>query len=61
MSQKLHMAMSEWIEDIKNLIEDFMKNYDEQNDIGYMLEVHMKYSEELGISRNDLAFRSPKK
>ena len=42
MSQKLHMVMFELIEDIKSLIEDFMKNYEEENDIGYIIEVHMK-------------------
>ena len=41
-SQKMHMVMFEWTEDIKNLIEDFMKNYDEENGFGYILEVHMK-------------------
>ena len=42
MSQKLHMVMFELIEDIKSLIEDFMKNYEEENDIEYIIEVHMK-------------------
>ena len=42
MSQKLHMVMFELVEAIESLIEDFMKNYEEENDIGYIIEVHMK-------------------
>lgn len=42
MSQKLHMVMFELIEAIESLIEDFMKNYEEENDIGYIIGVHMK-------------------
>ena len=39
MLQKLPVYNFEWIEDISQFNEDFIKNYNEDNDEGYFLEV----------------------
>ena len=37
MSQKLPVGGFKWIEDVSKIDEDFIKNYDENGDIGYFL------------------------
>ena len=39
MLQKLPVYNFEWIEDISQFNEDFIKNYNADNDEGYFLEV----------------------
>ena len=39
MSKKLPVNGFEWIEDLSNFNENFIKNYDENSDKGYILEV----------------------
>ena len=39
MLQKLSVNIFEWIKDISHLNEDFIKNYNEEIDEGYFLEV----------------------
>ena len=39
MSQKLPKNKFEWIKDTSQFNEDFIKNYDDENDEGYFLEV----------------------
>ena len=41
MSQNLDMDMFEWKE-IAKFTEDFIQNYDEDSDIGYILEVDLE-------------------
>ena len=43
MSQKLPVNDFEWVEDLSQFKEDFIKNYDENSDIGYFLEVDIEY------------------
>ena len=43
MSQKLLVNNFEWIEDISQFNADFMKNYNENNDEVYFLEVNFQY------------------
>ena len=40
----------------KNMLKEFIKNYDENNDKGYVLEVDVKYSKRLNNLYNDLPF-----
>ena len=47
MSQKLPMNNFELIEDTFQFIEDFIKNYNEESDEGYFLEVDVQYHEKL--------------
>ena len=58
MSQKLPMGGFKWIEDVSKIDEDFIKNYDENGDIGYFLKVDVKYPKELHDLHSDLPFLS---
>ena len=44
MSQKLPIDNFDWIKDTSQFNEDFMKNYIEESDEGYFLEVSIYYS-----------------
>ena len=39
MSQKLPVNGLQWVEDESQLKEDFITNYDDNNDVGYFLEI----------------------
>ena len=58
MSQKLPVRNFKWIEkdDISKFDEKFIKNYDENSDKGYILEVDVKYPEKIRMLHSDLAF-----
>ena len=43
MSQKLPVNGFKWIEDTSEINEEFIKNYDENSDKGYILEADVKY------------------
>ena len=49
MSQKLPVNKFEWIEDTSQFNEDFIKNYNEESDEGYFIEVAIQYPEKLLI------------
>lgn len=53
--------MFEWSENISYFNEDYLKNYHEDSDVGWILYVGIKYSEQLEMSHNDLSFLSEKK
>ena len=58
MSQKLPVRNFKWIEkgDISKFNEAFIKNYDEDSDKGYILEVDVKYPEKSCMLHSDLGF-----
>ena len=56
MSQKLPVNGFKWIEDISEINEEFIKNYDENNDKGYILELDVKYQKKLLDLHSDLPF-----
>ena len=56
MSQKLPVNKFEWIEDTSQFNEDFIKNYNEESDEGYFLDVDVQYPEKLHELHNDLPF-----
>ena len=60
MSQKLPVSGFKWIEDTSKINEEFIKNYHENSDKGYILEVDVKYPRELHDLHSDLPFL-PKK
>ena len=60
MSQKLPVNGFKWVKNLSEFNESFIKNYDENNDIGYFLEVDIDYLETLFNLHKDLSF-SPKK
>ena len=45
MSQKLPVNNFEWIENISQFNEDFIKKYNEESNEGYFLEVNVQYLE----------------
>ena len=60
MSKKLPVNGFKWLDSdkINEIIEDFIKNYDENNDKGYILEVDVKYLKRLHELHSDLPFLS---
>ena len=56
MSQKLPVNGFKWVEDTSRINEEFIKNYNEINRKGYILEVDVKYPKKLHDSHSDLPF-----
>ena len=58
MSQKLPVNAFKWIkkEELSNINEDFIKNYDENSNKGYFFEVYINYPKELFNLHRDLSF-----
>ena len=54
--QKLPVNNSELIKDTPQFNYDFIKNYNEESDEGYFLEVAVRYLEKLHELNNDLPF-----
>ena len=49
------------VQNISRITKDFIKKYDEDNDIGYIFEVEHKYFEQYGSLINNLPFHQEKK
>ena len=60
MSQRLPVNGLEWMEQLSEFDECFIKNYDENNDKGYTLEVYVDYPKHLFNLHCHLPF-SPKR
>ena len=58
MSQKLPVNGFKWINDISEIDEKFIKNYDEDNDEGCILKLDVKYPRKLHDLHSDLPFLS---
>ena len=56
MPQRLTVNKFEWFKDTPQFNEDFIKNYNEESDEGYFLEVDIQYPEKLRELHNDLPF-----
>ena len=56
MSRKLPVDNFKWIDDLSMFTEDFIKSYDEESDIGYLLVVDIKYPKNLQMLHSDLTF-----
>ena len=56
MSQKLPVNNFKWINDITEINEEFIKNYNENSSKGYILEVDVKYPKKLHDLSSDLPF-----
>ena len=56
MSQKLSVNNFGWTEDTSQLNEDFIKNYNEESDEGYILAVDVQHLEKLQDLHNNLPF-----
>ena len=60
MSEKLPVDGFEWLEDISEIDENFIKNYDKDSDVRYFIEADIEYPKELHNKHSDLPFL-PKK
>ena len=56
MSQKLPIDGFKWVKDVSTINEDFIKNYGEVSDKGYILEVDVEYPKNLHDLHSDLPF-----
>ena len=56
MSESLPVGGFKWMKDLSKIDEDFIKNYDENSDKGYMLEVNVEYPKNLHHLHSDLPF-----
>ena len=56
MSQKLPVNGFKWVKNTSKIDEEFIKNYDEDSDKGYILEVDVKYPRKLHDLHSDLPF-----
>ena len=57
MSQKLPVNGFKWVNyDLSRFNEDFIKNYNENSDVGYFLEVDVEYPKKLFSSHKELPF-----
>ena len=56
MSQKLPVNCFKWVKNTSNIDEEFIKNYDEDSDKRYILEVDVKYPRKLHDLHSDLPF-----
>ena len=61
MSQKLPVNGFEWVISLSKFDERFIKNYDENSDKGYFLEVDAEYPKTLFSLHSDLRFLSERK
>ena len=63
MSQKLPVNDFKWIkkEELSKFNEDFIKNYDENGNIGYFCEVDIEYPKKLFNIQKDLSFLTESK
>ena len=61
MSQNLPMNGFKWVKNLSQFNESFIKNYDENSDIGYFLEIHINYREKLFNLHKDLPFLPKRK
>ena len=56
MSQKLPVNSFRWINNVTGIDEEFIRNYNEESDKGYILEVDVKYPRKLHDLHSDLPF-----
>ena len=56
MSEPLLVDGFDWVKDLSKIDEDFIKNYDEDSDKGYILEVDVKYLQSLHDLHSDLPY-----
>ena len=61
MSQKLPVNGFKCINNVTEINEEFIKNYDENSDKGYILEVDVKYPRKLHDLHSDLPFLPKRK
>ena len=60
-AQKLPVNGFKWVKDLPKFNKSFIKNYDENSDKGYFLEVDVEYPKKMFDSHKDLLFLPERK
>ena len=60
-SQKLPVNGFKWVKKLSKFNEDFIKNYNENSNVGYILEVDLEYPKNLFNLHKDLQFLRERK
>ena len=61
MSQKLPVNSFKWVKNLSQFNKSFIRNYNENSDIGYFLELDIDYPEKLFNLHKDLPFLPERK
>ena len=61
MSQKLPVNRFRWVHDVSRFNEDFIKNYNENSDLGYFLQIDVEYIKKIFTSHKELPFLPERK
>ena len=61
MSKKIPVNGFKWEKDLSRFNENFIKNYNENSDVGYFLEVDIEYPKQLWSFHKDLPFLPERK
>ena len=56
MSKKLPVDEFKWVDDLSMFTEDFIKSYNEESDVGYLLVADIEYPKTLRMLHSDLPF-----
>ena len=56
MTKKLQVDSFKWVDDLSMFTEDFIKSYDEEGDVGFLLVVYVEYHKTLHMLHSDLPF-----
>ena len=56
MSKKLPVDGFKWVDDLSMFTEDFIKSYDEEGDVGYLLVADIEYPKTFCMLHSDLPF-----
>ena len=56
MTKKLQVDSIKWVDDLFMFTEDFIKSYNEEGDVGYLLVVDVEYPKTLHMLHSDLPF-----
>ena len=56
MSKKLPVDSFNWVDDLSMFTEDFIKSYDEEGDVGYLLVVDVEYPIKVRMLHSNLPF-----
>ena len=56
MSKKLPVGSFKWVKKVSKIEEEFIKNYDNDSDIRFILEVDVEYPKDLHVWHSDLPF-----
>ena len=56
MCKKLPVDNFKWVDQLSMFTDDFIKNYDEESDIGYLFVVDVEYPKNLDMLHSDLPF-----